>query len=113
MLPGTFSYHCFIADGDSLIMKTISSDTINDVHEFNDPKRLPNFTIYQPGKYNPCYYNKIWHIGAILEWSNENQDVKVKFMTKKGLNLQWVNDAQCSQCWVPFTHSWGGGGGRW
>ena len=30
-------------------------------------------------------------------------DVKVKFMTRKGLILQWVNGAQDSQCWVPFT----------
>ena len=36
-VPGTRSYHCFIPDGDSLIMKRISSDTINDVHKFNAP----------------------------------------------------------------------------
>ena len=36
-VPGTCSYHCFIPDGDSLIMKRISSDTINDVHKFNAP----------------------------------------------------------------------------
>ena len=40
IVPGTRSYHCFIPDGDSLIMKRISSDTINDVHKFNDPKLL-------------------------------------------------------------------------
>ena len=102
-IHGTCSYHCFIPDGDSLIMKRISSDTINDVHKFNDPKLLRNPTIYQPGKYIACYYDKIWYIGVILECSNESKDVKVKFMTQKGLNLQWVNDAQSSQCWVTFT----------
>ena len=84
-------------------MKIISSDTINDVHKFNDPKLLRNPTMYEPRKYIACYYDKICYIGLILECSNENQDVKVKFMTRKGLNLQWVNDARSSQCWVPFT----------
>ena len=79
-VPGICSYHCFIPDGDSLIMKRISSDTINDVHKFNDPKLLRNPTIYQPGKYIACYYDKIWYIGVILECSNENQAVKIKFM---------------------------------
>ena len=65
-VPGTCSYHCFIPDGDSLIMKRISSDTINDVHKFNDPKLLQNPTIYQPGKYIACYYDKICYIGVIL-----------------------------------------------
>ena len=101
--PGTHSYHCFIPDGDSLIMKRISNDTTNDVHKFNDPKLPKNPTTYQPGKYNACCYLKIWYIGDVLECSNENQNVKVKFMTGKGLNLQWVNDTWSSQCWVPFT----------
>ena len=77
---------------------------INDVHKFNDPKLRRNPTTCQLGKYIACYYDKIWHIGVILECSIENQDVKVKFMTRKGLNLQWVNDAQSSQCWVPLTN---------
>ena len=37
-------YHCFIPDGDSLRMKTIISDTIHNVHKFNDPKLLRNPT---------------------------------------------------------------------
>ena len=74
-------------------MKRISSDTINDVDTITDPKLLRNPTTYQTGKCIACYYDKIWYIGVILECSNENQDVKVKFMTLKGLNLQWVNDA--------------------
>ena len=68
-VPGTRSCHCFIPDGDSVIMKRISSDTIN-VHKFNDPKLLRNSSIYQPGKYNPCYYDKICYTGVILECSN-------------------------------------------
>ena len=34
---GICSHHFFIPDGDSLIMKRMSVDTINDVHKFNDP----------------------------------------------------------------------------
>ena len=37
-VPGTRSYHCFIPDGYSPIMKIISNDTINYVNKFNDPK---------------------------------------------------------------------------
>ena len=102
-VPGTCSYHCFIPDVDSLIMKRMSSNTINDVHKFNDCKLLGNPTIYQPGKYTACYYDKICYIRVILECSNENQNVKVKFMTQKRLNLQRVNDARSSQCWETFT----------
>ena len=47
-------------------MKRISSYTTNDVHKFNDPKPLSNPTIYQPGKYIACYYDKISYIGVIL-----------------------------------------------
>ena len=67
----------------------VTSDTINDVHKFNDSKLLRNPTTYQPGKWLACYYNKIWYIGVILNCSNKNQDLKVKFMNQKGLNLQW------------------------
>ena len=73
-VPGTCSHHYFIPDGDSLIVTRISSDTINNVHKFNDPKLLQNPTIYQPGKYIACYYDKICYIGVILECSNENQE---------------------------------------
>ena len=66
-VPGTRSYHCFIPDGDSLIMERISSDTISDVHKCNDPKLLRNPAIYQPGKYIACYYDKMCYIGVILE----------------------------------------------
>ena len=69
---GTHSYCCFIPDGDSLIIKRISSDTINDVHKFNDSKPLRNPTTYQPGKYIACYCDKIWYIGVILKCSNQN-----------------------------------------
>nr|XP_047127740.1 uncharacterized protein LOC101236217 [Hydra vulgaris] len=33
---------------------------------------------------------------------NENQDVNIKFMHRNKLSLRWANDAQSSQCWVPF-----------
>ena len=89
---GYIQLSAFTPDGDSHIIERIY------VHKFNDPKLLRNPTTCQLGKYIACYYVKIWYIGVILECSNENQDVKVKFMTRKGLNLQWVNDAQSSQC---------------
>ena len=37
-------YHCLISDGDSLRMKRIFSDTVNNAHKFNDPKLLRNPT---------------------------------------------------------------------
>ena len=58
-VPGKCSYRCFIPDGGSVLMKRVSSNTINDIHKFNDPKFLQNPTIYQPGKYIACYYDKI------------------------------------------------------
>ena len=70
-VPGTHSYRCFIPDGDFFIIKRISSDTINDVHKFIDPKLLRNPTTYQLGKYIACYYDKIWYIEVILKHSAE------------------------------------------
>jgi len=34
----------------------------------------------QPGKYVSCMYDQEWHIGCILEYSYEIQDVHVDFM---------------------------------
>ena len=79
-VPGIRSNHRFIPDEDILIIKRISNDTINDVYKFNEPKLLRQPINYQPGKYIACYY-KTWYIRVILESSNENQGVKVKFMT--------------------------------
>ena len=50
-----------------------------------------------------CYYDKSWYIGVIPKHSYKNQDMKVKFMNRKELHLQWINDAQSIQAWVPFT----------
>ena len=50
-VPGTRSYHCFIPDGDSLTMKRILSDTINDVHKFNDPTLLRNYIVKEGNSY--------------------------------------------------------------
>ena len=86
-------YQVEISDGDSLIMKRISNDLINGVHKSNDPKLLRNFNIYQLRKYIASYYDKIWYTGVILECSNENQDVKVKFMTQKKIKFEVVK--QC------------------
>ena len=90
-------------------MKRVSNDTIYDAHQFNDSSIKKKSISYQPGKYIACYYDEIWYIGLILESCDENQDVKVKFMHCKGLNLHWVNvndynvNDNSSQCWVPFT----------
>ena len=86
-----------------LCWRQIQNDTINDVHKFNDPKLLRNPTTYQPGKYIACCYDKICYNGVILDCSNVNQDMKVKFMIAwKGSNLSWVNDMWSCQCCVPF-----------
>ena len=84
-------------------MKRTSNDTISDVYKFNDPKLLRHPTNYQPGKNIACYYDKTWYLGVTLERSDKNQDVKVKFMSRKGLHLQWINDAQSIQDWVAFA----------
>ena len=41
-IPGTRNYHCFILDGDSLIIKRISNNTMNDFCKSRDPKLLRN-----------------------------------------------------------------------
>ena len=100
-IPGTRSYHSFIPDGAKLILKRISSDIVHDTHKFNTPSLSPkDVTIYQPGKYIACYYDDDWYVGLILECSMQHEDFNVKFMHRRGVNLQWAND---TMCWVPFT----------
>ena len=100
-IPGTRSYHSFIPDGANIILKRISSDTIHNIYKFkNSTLSLKSETIHQPGKYIACFYDRDWYIGLILECSFQDKDVKVKFMQRKELNLQWTNDIVL---WVPFT----------
>ena len=39
-----------------------------------------------------CMYDDIWYGGLILEYSEENKDYSVKFMSRKGFNLNWISD---------------------
>ena len=59
-IPGKSSYYCFTPDGDSLKMKNISNERINNVRKFNDPKVPKQTTSYQTGKYIAYYYDKVW-----------------------------------------------------
>ena len=46
-------------------------------------------------------YDQDWYIGMIVDRSDENSDVLVKFMRCKSLYLSWNQD-HGNQCWIPF-----------
>ena len=56
----------------------------------------------QPGKYVACLYHSVWHIGAVIERSDQNKDAYITFMKQNHLVLTWPQDLQ-NECWVPFT----------
>ena len=68
-------------------MKRISIDDTFTENKFNKVVDITNYEIYKPGKYIACIYDDTWHIGLVLECSEENQDCNVKFMSRKDLNL--------------------------
>ncbi|KAJ8027064.1 hypothetical protein HOLleu_32098 [Holothuria leucospilota] len=57
---------------------------------------------HQPGKYVACINDRDWYIGNIVERSEDNSDVYVKFMKRSQNNpLSWPQGLQ-DECWVPF-----------
>ena len=50
--------------------------------------QIHNVNDYQPGKYIACMYDQDWYIGMIVDRSDENSDVLVKFMRRcKSLSI--------------------------
>ncbi|XP_048845329.1 uncharacterized protein LOC125716737 isoform X3 [Brienomyrus brachyistius] len=106
-LTGTRSHHCFLlSDNEELMMKRISADVdhsqvctpgVND--EVKEDQLLP-------GKYVACLYDRKWYVGCILEYSQEEHDVKVDFMKhseSSGL-FSWPSENRRDKCWIPVQH---------
>ncbi|KAJ8044991.1 hypothetical protein HOLleu_07904 [Holothuria leucospilota] len=45
---------------------------------------------YQPGKYVACINDRDWYIGNIVERSEDNSDVYVKFMKRSQNNTRFT-----------------------
>ena len=104
-VPGTRSYHGFVPQENfTLQLKRISTDVIHNEHKFTQMIDTPDWKDYKPGRYIACMYDDIWYVGLILEYSEENEDFCVKFMSRKGFNLNWISDTRSSQCWVPYKN---------
>ena len=56
-----------------------------------------------PGSYAACIYDDGWFIGNVIEVSDQNQDLQVKFMAKfLNNNFNWpLRDGICC---VPVSH---------
>lgn len=109
-VSGTRSHHCFIPTSEgSLEMRRLSADDVcstvllGENQESSFPnKSLPDSDDFQPGKYIACMYDQEWYIGNIVERSEENNDVYVKFMKRsQNTALSWPQDRR-NECWVPF-----------
>jgi hypothetical protein len=96
-------------------MRRLSSDNICSIVSIGDHAELQtdstsvnipavtNTNDYQPGRYIACIYDNEWYIGTIVERSEEQNDVFVKFMkrAKNSNALSWPKDSH-NECWVPF-----------
>jgi len=104
-VPGTGSHHSFTPVSNGLQMRRLSADAIFSVVQFDDGTSLGSiYEDYQPGQYVACVYDAQWYIGNIVERSDENSDVMVKFMKRSGLKLSWPAESRKDECWVPLTH---------
>lgn len=115
-ISGTRSHHNFIPVGEGKIeMRRLSNDISCSIVSIGDHPELhvdtdviavptvPDPNEYQPGRYIACTYDNEWYIGTIIERSDEQNDVFVKFMKRaKTTNaLSWPQDSH-NECWVPF-----------
>ena len=105
-VPGTRSHHCFIPiTTTQLQMRRLSSDVIySSVLLGDSPAELASTEVYQPGKYVACIYDNDWFIGNIVERSDINADVLVKFMKRNGKILTWPPEIRKDECWVLLEH---------
>jgi len=108
-LPGTRSHHSFVpVSGTELHMWQLSSDSIYSTVYCDDKtahkSTRKDYCEYQPGRYIACIYDGQWYIGNIVERSDTNSDILVKFMKRSGLNLSWPPESRKDECWVPFPH---------
>ncbi len=88
-------------------MKRISAD-VDHTNVNNNLSTTPDSVTVeqlQPGKYVACLYDRDWHVGCVLEFSDEHQDINVDFMkrSRTGL-LNWPSESRRDRCWVPLQH---------
>ena len=52
---------------------------------YNPQESRNNLTIYdcRTGRYVACIYDHVWFTGNVIEVSDQNQDLQVKFMAKQ------------------------------
>ena len=55
--------------------------------------------VLNPRMYVACVYEREWFIGAIIEVSDETDDVKISFMKQDKLSFVWLQRED--RCWVP------------
>jgi hypothetical protein len=112
-IPGTRSHHSFVpVSVDTIEMRRISTDNICSVIHLTDIPSgvelqsevvIDNEDAYQPGQYVACTYDNQWHIGNVVERSQENKDLLINFMERReDVRLIWPHKAD--KCWVPFIH---------
>ena len=112
-VPGTRSHHSFIPINENVVeMRRVSFDEEGqqfvigfneEVEEGFSPSSSVccDDTLFPPGKYVACIYDRQWHIGIINERCEEN-DVYVKFMKRSSRNvLSWPQSSN-DECWIPF-----------
>ena len=57
--------------------------------------------LLNPGQYIACVYDGNWWLGLVLEYSEENQDYHIKFMTPKGPSRYFKWPIRDDILWVP------------
>lgn len=108
-VTGTRSHHSFVPVSEvELQMRRVSEDeqfsAVFVGVEGSKPVNEIDKDVYKPGTYVACMYDDDWFIGNIVECSEENQDVYIRFMRRSNLTLTWPPDSRKEECWVPYVH---------
>lgn len=106
-IPGTRNHHCFIPQSlTTLQMRRVSFDNV--FTNVNISTMQQNYTIplasLSPGIYIACVYDEKWFLGNIVEISEENQDILIKFMKQSISSNTFTWPHREDICWVPIMH---------
>ena len=55
---------------------------------------------FSVGIYVGCIYDNNWYIGTIIDLSYENNDILVRFMSRKSFSFYWPTNVD--ECWIPL-----------
>ncbi len=115
-IPGTREHHAFIpldstrlqisriSGGHSFVYDTSGHRPHVGQRAETTMKLIVSMSDMIPGQYVACKYDEHWWLGNICETSEEEDDVRVKFMHPHGPSRAYSWPRREDLCWIPLVH---------